>query len=268
MSNFVCEVVPIVLELHPNAHSLSLVKVYGYTCAVNTKDFENVTQAIYIPVDSVLPDDMIKTMSYLKGNRVKAVKLRGVYSEGMLLPDKNKKYKLSQDVSKELGVTKYEEKFKNKQEKINTKVPFGLGFIIRYISQLGKGVDKVPWFREYTDIENIKRYSDILDPEEEVVCLEKIHGSNTRYLYHKGKFIVGSHYTQKVVPTGRKLFLLKTLYWILAKLGYPGLQKSLTQSNWWSKAAQEYNIEYTLKENPSLQVFGEVYGCRSTRFSL
>src|SRR5271170_7061582 len=50
------EVVPVVLEKHPNADKLSVVRVYNFTCVVNTADWQGVTQAAYVQPDSVMPD--------------------------------------------------------------------------------------------------------------------------------------------------------------------------------------------------------------------
>ena len=50
------EVVPVVLEKHPNADKLSIVRVYNFTVVVNTEDWQGVEKAVYIQPDSVLPD--------------------------------------------------------------------------------------------------------------------------------------------------------------------------------------------------------------------
>ena len=54
------EVVPVVLEPHGNADSLSVVKVFdGYTCCVRTQDWIGIDKAAYIPPDSIVPNDII-----------------------------------------------------------------------------------------------------------------------------------------------------------------------------------------------------------------
>src|SRR5271154_2424935 len=50
------EIVPVKLEPHPNADRLSIVRVYNFTCVVNTTDWQGVTQAAYVQPDSVMPD--------------------------------------------------------------------------------------------------------------------------------------------------------------------------------------------------------------------
>jgi len=50
------EVVPVVLEKHPNADKLSVVRVYNFTCVVNTADWQGVARAAYAQPDSVMPN--------------------------------------------------------------------------------------------------------------------------------------------------------------------------------------------------------------------
>jgi RNA ligase (TIGR02306 family) len=50
------EIVPVEMEKHPDADSLSIVRVYNFTCVVRTADWEGVTKAAYVQPDSVLPD--------------------------------------------------------------------------------------------------------------------------------------------------------------------------------------------------------------------
>jgi RNA ligase (TIGR02306 family) len=88
---------------HPNADRLTLVKIGGYTCIANKKEdgswrYQKGDLVAYIPENSVLPEWLLKRLDmwneekdigYLsgsKGNRVKAIKLRGTFSEGILFP--------------------------------------------------------------------------------------------------------------------------------------------------------------------------------------
>ena len=56
MSNHSCDVVQVKLEEHPNADSLSIVRVGGYQCIVRTEDWKDGDLAVYVPPDSVVPD--------------------------------------------------------------------------------------------------------------------------------------------------------------------------------------------------------------------
>src|SRR5271154_3782929 len=50
------EVVPVVLEKHPDADKLSIVRVYNFQGVVNTADWQGVGKACYVQPDSVMPD--------------------------------------------------------------------------------------------------------------------------------------------------------------------------------------------------------------------
>lgn len=85
MSTFKVEVVPVKLEPHPNADTLSLVRVFdNYTVAVRTEDWIGRTVGAYIPPDSVVPAER-EQFAFLIGHpRIKAKKLRGIVSQGLL----------------------------------------------------------------------------------------------------------------------------------------------------------------------------------------
>lgn len=75
------------VEPHHNADRLDLVKVLGYQC-VSEKGLHSAGDLIiYIQPDSVLPDDAAWAEGYRKYSpgRIKAVKLRGEFSEGVLV---------------------------------------------------------------------------------------------------------------------------------------------------------------------------------------
>ena len=104
MANFEVKVVKIdSKENHPNADRLTIYKIGGYTCISNKledgSDRYNVGDlVVYIPSDSVLPEALLKKMEFWDeekgkgvlagslGNRVKPLKLRGIFSEGVLYP--------------------------------------------------------------------------------------------------------------------------------------------------------------------------------------
>lgn len=67
------DIVPIVLEKHPDADKLSIVRVYNFTVVVNTADWQGVTKAAYVQPDSVMPDKpeyrFLKNTSNLRKER-------------------------------------------------------------------------------------------------------------------------------------------------------------------------------------------------------
>lgn len=109
------EVVPVLLEPHGNADSLSIVSIFdgGYKCCVKTADWQSITRAAYIPPDSTVdvarPEFTFLALEAKSDGRarIKAKKLRGVVSFGLLVPAKAN-WEIGQDVTEELGVEHYE----------------------------------------------------------------------------------------------------------------------------------------------------------------
>jgi RNA ligase (TIGR02306 family) len=75
------------VEPHPNADRLDLVKVLGYQCVTERGLHKAGDLIVYIQPDSVLPVDAEWAESYRKYSptRIKAVKLRGEWSEGIIV---------------------------------------------------------------------------------------------------------------------------------------------------------------------------------------
>jgi RNA ligase (TIGR02306 family) len=72
---------------HPNADRLDLVTVLGYQCVTERGLHKAGDLIIYIQPDSVLPEDAEWAETYRKYSptRIKAVKLRGEFSEGIIV---------------------------------------------------------------------------------------------------------------------------------------------------------------------------------------
>lgn len=75
------------VEPHPNADRLDLVKVLGFQCVTERGLHSAGDLIVYIQPDSVLPEDAAWAESYRKYSptRIKAVKLRGEWSEGIIV---------------------------------------------------------------------------------------------------------------------------------------------------------------------------------------
>lgn len=182
MSRFQVEVVPIVLKPHPNADTLSIAEIYGYTCVVRTKDFEGVSAGAYIPPDSLVPADRPE-FAFLKDKakhdgkaRIKVVRLRGVVSQGLLLPGKPG-WEIGGDVAAELGVVHYD-----------PPLP---------LSTSGEDEEAPPGQRPAYDVEHWRRYREILSPGEPVLVTEKVHGTSARYCFVEDRLRAGSRSTWK-----------------------------------------------------------------------
>ena len=199
MSSLIVEVLPIEeIQIHPNADRLELARIKGWWCAVPKDQYKVNDVVVYIPPDAVLPielSDKIGVTKYLSKGRVKTSKLRGVYSQGIIVDPtilQLSNYTIGDDVQELLGITKYEPPF----------LPSTMGGIeIRCPSS----------FVQYTDIENYKNYPNVLTSGEEVVITEKVHGSSWRGSNINNVLYVGSHH--RALQEDDSI-----LYWKAAKL--------------------------------------------------
>ncbi|MBL6664101.1 MAG: hypothetical protein ISP71_08385 [Flavobacteriales bacterium] len=100
---------------HPNADKLDIVKVLGYHCIVKKGEYKEGDLVVFIQPDTVLPDEKWAEFYKSKSKRVKAIKLRGEWSFGIVesiqrvgllyfIEDCSE----GMDVTRQLGVTKYE----------------------------------------------------------------------------------------------------------------------------------------------------------------
>ena len=119
---------------HSNADTLSIVKVLGYEAIVKTGSFFKDDLVVFIQPDSVLPDAEWTKVYKSKSSRVKAIKLRGLWSFGVVEslgilpthPIQMVVWTVGQDVSGLLGITHYEPPI---PQDLSAKgdLPFGLG---------------------------------------------------------------------------------------------------------------------------------------------
>src|SRR5690349_23868429 len=86
MSEFYIEIVEIKeIKAHPNADLLEIAKAYDYPVVVKKGQFSLGDLAVYVCVDAEVPDK--DPWKFLGNNRrIRAKKLRGIYSQGLLMP--------------------------------------------------------------------------------------------------------------------------------------------------------------------------------------
>jgi len=227
MSSLIVDVAKIAkIEPHPNADRLRIATVKGWKCIIGLSDFNEGDLIVFIPPESVLPDELIakyKLDFVKKGGRVRTVKLRGFISQGLCLPvPEGKNWKEGKNVAEEMGIKKYEP-------------PTRGG---RYGFNAGRMVSKKklnPLFDKYTDIENIKNFNTVFEEGEMVVITEKIHGTNFRagrlpvypksfwgwvkkYIFRQNyEFCYGSHNVQKKPFSKNKGYYGEDVYGQIAK---------------------------------------------------
>jgi RNA ligase (TIGR02306 family) len=229
MTEFHVEVVRIgSVEKHPNADSLSITRIHGgYPVCFRTGEFAEGDLAVYIPVDAVAPDkpEWEFLGPGLRNHRIRAKKLRGVFSMGLLskAPDGSSE---GEDVAELLGFRRYEDvvdesnAYKGAPRTDGLQVPAPTLLVMP---------------RTY-DIEGFRRYGrSLFTASEDVVVTEKIHGQNFRAVF-TDKLHIGSR-----------------TRWL----------DTNPETNTWAKVAQRYDLAEKLARYPHLVFFGESYGNNS-----
>ncbi|MCC5475036.1 RNA ligase (ATP) [Streptomyces barringtoniae] len=190
---------------HPNADALELAQVGLYRAVVAKGAYRTGEAAVYVPEQSVLPAGLIEELGLTgrlaggEANRVKAVRLRGELSQGIVCRPKAladvdlvRAAAEGTDFAERLGITKWV-----------PPIPPTMN------GEVESAPDLLPW----VDIENIQRYPDIFTPGEPVVLTEKLHGSACllTYVADEGRVFVSSK------GFGAKSLALKedprNLYW-------------------------------------------------------
>lgn len=178
---------------HPNADKLDIIPIPGsaWQCVSQKGAFKPGDLAVYIEPDYVVPTDRPEFAFLAKeGNnnkhRLKAIKLRGALSFGLLIPFSPDEQSPTIDMDTNRPVTEW----------VGMNMMRALG-IERYvpIEDVRLGADTLPGpspIAPKFDMENLSNYPDIFLPGEHVVVTEKIHGTNARYLYQNGVFYIGS----------------------------------------------------------------------------
>jgi RNA ligase (TIGR02306 family) len=276
MSTFAVEVVRLGAILpHPNADKIELAEIGGYHAVVQKGIHASGGIAVYVPEDAVLPFELIEAWGFtgkLAGkakNRVKAIRLRGELSQGLVIPlatvldtlsTKQTAVTIARQIEDEEshGVVEMHFDFVG-WDKDATASFLNKGFgddLEGFDLTLALGIEKyeptIPahmsgiamprpsWLPKYTEIENIKRRNRVLEDGEPVIFTEKIHGTNVAIgmLAADGEMFVSS----------RQLVLQRdehNLYW---------------------KTALKFELESHLKSilaamnAESVVIYGEIYG--------
>lgn len=264
-NNSVCYMATI-NEIRPieGADKIELAVVGGWNCIAQKGEQKVGDVVIIATTDAVIPQtlsDEIGITSYLrKGGRVRTVKLRGVYSECLIIPNKfldgrttmgDWDLKDGSDCMHIFNIFKYEPPVK--------MVQLANGKKIRYQTN--------PNFHVYYKFPNLKNVPDLFTEEDEVEITRKIHGTNARYgivkktklsLFDKVKkffrladkwidyeFVVGSHNVEKGSDSN-----------------------GFYDTNVWYDIEKKYDIKAKLwdyvKRNPEIgdgiTLYGEIYG--------
>ena len=229
------------IETHPNADALDIAHVYGYPCIIKRNQY-NVDDLIsYIPIDTVL-DIEKEPFTFLQKPRIRAIKLRGIYSQGLIVNAPEgfvegqsviehfdlKKYVYPEEMSDLVNLTQEEmsryyfpkdyAKIKSQYKNANVESP-------------------PPWTVPYYDLESLRKNCNKFSDGETVVITDKLDGCNG-FFRHDGERL-----------------------WVKSRNFF---KKKSEQDLWWDVAIR-YELEDKLKDYSRYGFFGECY-CQVSPF--
>lgn len=265
-NNSVCFVAKInEIKTIEGADNIQLAIVGGWSCIVK-KDAHSVDELVIVTTtDAVIPQELSDSLgvtNYLrKGGRVRTVKLRGVYSECLIMSKNSipalRKYPIiseGEDLMEFLGIFKYEPPVK--------QIQLASGRKIKYKDN--------PNFHVYYKFPNLKNVPGMFTEEDTVEITRKVHGTNARYgIVKKTKL----SFFDKV-----KKFLRLADKWIDYEfvVGSHNVEKGsdsqgFYDTNVWYEIEKKYEIKKKLWEyvksdamepeiGDGVTLYGEIYG--------
>lgn len=302
-----CEIVRIgCIGVHPNADKLERVIIFGYEVCVGKGDFKGGELAVYIPPDSIVPAiDQFKFIWEGKGympppggddtghpiiperyRRIKAKMLRGVVSEGLLMPLKafpqlvpvedGQNYliapgfhpvKEGDDVAELLGITHYDPPDPStlggdseraptppvhKKKRGYPKTLRGwLRFLLSKLAFWRKSrlaeKEEANFVIPNYDVDAWQRYHHLLVPGEQVWINEKIHGSNCKFVWIEDP-------TDKCL--GGRMWVGSHYQW----------KKDVPGQVFWTALRQNQWIEEFCRMYPGLVLYGELVPTQKLKY--
>lgn len=244
---------------HPNGDRLDIVRFAGYQTCVGRGQFHPGDIAVFVSPDSLVDvrnplfsflADQAKTDGFA---RIKAKKLRGVVSFGLVVPAP-KGLSPGDDAAPVLGIQHYEPPLAHESRKGTllggdvAPAPVGFPDLPRY------------------DLENFRHHHDWFAQDEVVVVSEKLDGCFSAYLYWDGQMHCKSRSNwKKEFPDYSHL----TVESLVAR----GLErdraieaidrvrnKTPKRNIWWEVLRNTPALEKFCRDNPGVVVCGELFG--------
>jgi RNA ligase (TIGR02306 family) len=173
-NNSVCYIAKIdEIKVIPGADNIEQAVIGGWNCIIQKNQYAEGDLVIVATTDAVIPQELSDAMNvtnYLrKGGRVRTVKLRGVYSECLIIPLKYipfmENYYEGKDMMYAMNIYKYEPPA--------IQVQLASGRKVKYHQN--------PNFTVYYKFPNFKNVKGMFTEEDEVQITRKLHGTNARY---------------------------------------------------------------------------------------
>ena len=224
---------------HNNSDNLELVQIWGYQVVVKRNQFPLGSLAAYIEsdyeVDITRPEFVF--LDEGKGKQFQRItmrKFRGERSYGLLVKAPEGSVE-GDNVMELLGVERW------------TPTPQKGSGMLSGLQAKGPDIH-VPHY----DLENFKKYHELFNKGERVIFTEKIHGTNSRYVFSEGEMHCGSRTTWKMKPGTH----IKDIMYVENESN----NITAPESVWWSALAQNPWVEAWCRNHPNMVLFGEVYG--------
>jgi RNA ligase (TIGR02306 family) len=241
------------------ADNIELVIAGGWNAITKKGEFKEGDLTVIATTDAVIPEKLSEKMgvaNYLrKGQRVRTVKLKGTFSECLIIPGTYYKEKFlveGADCMAKLGIVKYEPPVKQ--------------------IQLASG-RKIKWrdnqnFHIYYKFPNLKNVAGMFDETDAVQITRKLHGTNARYgIVKKGQLTFWDK---------AKKFLRIADDWIDYEYIYGSHNcekgsdsQGFYSTDVWRTIAEKYDIKNKLWQEAKRQgsdlgegiiLYGEIYG--------
>lgn len=246
----------------PGADNIEQAMIGGWFVIVKKNEFKVHDLVVIATTDAVIPQklsDGFGITNYLRsGNRVRTIKLRGVYSECLIIPLSliPEKYRYEgSDCMELLEIFKYEPPVK--------QITLAGGRKIKYKDNAN--------FHVYYKFPNIKNVPNMFNEFDRVEITRKIHGTNARYgIVKKTKL---SLWDRIKILFGNKLAEFEFVY------GSHNVEKGSDSqgyydTNVWKEIADKYNIKKKMWEfvkdrfnwygennlDSGVILYGEIYG--------
>lgn len=230
---------------HPDADALSITEVDGRPCIIRTGEWAEGDIAVYVPIDSVVPTRdarfaFLASKAKSDGSyRVRAMRLRGVFSMGLLIRPTEDDLLEAEGIVHTHGLIPDFDRGLPAIVGVNLRAH--LGITVYEGPEEGNSIEagqmeRDPGFLPVYDIESLRKWQRVLADGEEVVLTEKVHGANGRFAFHQGRL------------------------WVATRTTYRKPVDELGEGSMWSKVAADLDLERRLSAFPGFAVYGEVYG--------
>jgi len=216
---------------HDNADRLGIVHINGWSCVVAKDQFKTGDKAVYVEPDYVVSTSHPAFAFLAKGkegkldHRMKAIRLRGQLSFGLLIPvpEDLQDLPVGSDVMEPLGIRRYEPPIRFMKAGADDSLP------------------QAEWPQLYMpkfDLEDLRKFENLMfAPGDRVFVTEKLHGGNARVVWHNNQLYIGSR-NRWLKPDSRSAWT-----------------HSLLNDEQFAPGILEF-----CKKHPDVTFYGEVYG--------